>query len=78
MKSLTRELNFTQKPIIFLFRGGSDSHTTWSIAGGGIETEEKITSAYDYLRIMREGKLKSEADVRIFFAICRKILTGIK
>ena len=38
--------------------GGSDSHTTWSIAGGGIETEEKITSADDYLRIMREGKLK--------------------
>ncbi len=38
--------------------GGSDSHHFWCHPCGGIITEERLESPSDYLRLMREGKLK--------------------
>ena len=36
--------------------GGSDAHRDEDIAGSGILTEEKIESAEQFIRIVREGK----------------------
>lgn len=41
---------------------GSDSHHLSSLFGSGIETEELIREPLDYLRLMREGKLKLLAE----------------
>lgn len=37
---------------------GSDSHHIWALPGSGVETEEPIQEPLDYLRLIREGKLK--------------------
>lgn len=37
---------------------GSDSHHSADLLGSGVETEELIEEPLDYLRLMREGKLK--------------------
>lgn len=37
---------------------GSDSHHTHLLFGGGVETPERIEKPTDYLRWMREGRLK--------------------
>lgn len=37
---------------------GSDSHHLSNLFGSGIETEEPIREPLDYLRLMREGKVK--------------------
>lgn len=41
---------------------GSDSHHLSGLFGSGIETEEPIREPLDYLRLMREGKLKLLAE----------------
>lgn len=41
---------------------GSDSHHLSGLFGSGIETEELIREPLDYLRLMREGKLKLLAE----------------
>ena len=37
---------------------GSDSHHTHLLFGGGVETPKRIEKPTDYLRWMREGRLK--------------------
>ena len=38
--------------------GGSDAHRDEDIAGAGIETEEKIESAEQFVRLVKEGKAR--------------------
>lgn len=37
---------------------GSDSHSTIALGAGGIETGEILGSSADYLKVLKEGKLK--------------------
>jgi histidinol phosphatase-like PHP family hydrolase len=38
--------------------GGSDAHRDEDVAGSGIETEERIETAEQFIRLMKEGKAK--------------------